>query len=48
MRLVEHVVHRLPSHVLELLDLGGHRHYANVRSAVATHAYVPATVHMAR
>ena len=33
MRLVEHVVHRLPSHVLELLDLGGHRHHANVRSA---------------
>jgi DNA-binding Lrp family transcriptional regulator len=40
MCLVEQVLPGLPSHVLELLDLCGHRHQANVRCAVTVHAYV--------
>ena len=40
MRLVEQVLTGLAGHVLELLDLGGHRHQANVRCAVTVHAYV--------
>ena len=38
--LVEQVLAGLPRHVLELLDLRGHRHQANVRCAVTVHAYV--------
>ena len=38
--LVEQVLPGLAGHVLELLDLGGHRHHANVRCAVTVHAYV--------
>ncbi len=38
--LVEQVLLGLAGHVLELLDLRGHRHHANVRCAVTVHAYV--------
>ena len=38
--LVEQVLLGLLGHVLELLDLGGHRHQANVRCAVTVRAYV--------
>ena len=39
-RLVEQVLAGLPRHLLELLDLGRHRHRPNVRCAVTVHAYV--------
>ena len=38
--MVEEVIPSLPGHLPELLDLRSHRHPANVRCAMAVHAYV--------